>query len=305
MTLGKAPDVPLEDIEWRIDGKPYNNRCRFVPYVSASTVSDLLDKWVTPGNWKDQYEPVTYAGKEALWCALSIRVGDEWVTKCDIGVPSNFEAQKGAVSDAFKRAACLKWGVARNVYSMPNDIWAPCDVRTYNNKEQAHPNDKSLPAIHAELKRRGYEASGRLAGAETSEDSTAGEATTSGTPATHSKQESAPKVGGGAPSEVSHNTASPQPVDTKEENISLIEQVISSGVTIPNVGRVSGGWLSMQLNAAAMKLAEETYDFGNTESSFYATLTNSVPPEVLEAVVQKYALRELVEPKAEQGAMAT
>lgn len=158
--LDKAPSVPINDVEWRVDGKPTERKtARFVPYVDATTTATLLDEWVGPGNWSDEYRIVTIAGKEALECALSIKVGDEWVTKRDVGVASNFEAQKGMVSDAFKRVACIKWGVARNVYSLPT-LWAPCRV---GNDGKAYPdNDKTLPAIHQQLKKLGYEASGRL-----------------------------------------------------------------------------------------------------------------------------------------------
>lgn len=154
----KAPDAPIDKIEWRVDGKPSSsNKSRFVPYLDAPTVAELLDDWVGAGNWKDDYENGPGKG---LYCRGSIRVGDEWVTKTDIGVPSNFEPEKGSVSDAFKRVFCLKWGVGRNVYDLPT-LWAPCDVRQNGKGENvAYPNDKTLPDLHRQLKALGIDANG-------------------------------------------------------------------------------------------------------------------------------------------------
>lgn len=157
-----APPVPLNEVEWRVDGPASDGRnggkqCRFVPYVNAPIVSRLLDEWVGEFRWQDRYEPTTLDGKPALFCFLSIRTDDgEWVTKEDVGVPSNFEGQKGMVSDAFKRAACLKWGVARNVYDLPT-LWAPCEL---DRKGNPRPSKDSLPAILRQLKQKGYEATG-------------------------------------------------------------------------------------------------------------------------------------------------
>lgn len=164
-----APSAPLDAVEWRVDGKPSNNKSRFVPYLDAKTVASLLDEWVGPFNWQDAYEPAPGKG---LWCHLSIRgVIDiqtghsEWVTKTDIGVPSNFESEKGQVSDAFKRAATLKWGVGRNVYDLPT-LWAPVDVkRNAKNEDVAWPNDKTMPSIRQQLKALGFETDGGKAAA--------------------------------------------------------------------------------------------------------------------------------------------
>lgn len=165
-----APIVALADVEWRVDGKPTQGdgptRARFVPYVDVTTVTGLLDKWVGPENWRDEYALGELAGKPVLWCYLSVRVnGDEWITKRDVGVASNFEAQKGMVSDALKRVACIKWGIARNVYDLPN-LWAPCRV---DQKGNAWPVPQTLTVIHEELAKLGYDKAGRLS-AEGSEE---------------------------------------------------------------------------------------------------------------------------------------
>lgn len=45
----------------------------------------------------------------------------EWVTKADGAGDSDVEAEKGAISDALKRAA-VKWGIGRYLYDLGN-IW--------------------------------------------------------------------------------------------------------------------------------------------------------------------------------------
>lgn len=165
----RAPEVPIEDVVWRIDGPHAGDkdsaRARFVPYIDSRTVADLLDQWVGPWNWRALFEPATVDGKNAMFCHVEIRVPartageptgtrtDEWIRKTDVGSPTGFESQKGIVSDSFKRAACIQWGVGRNVYDLPGDIWAPVAVGG-NGKPRA--NDKSVPAILAELKKRGF-----------------------------------------------------------------------------------------------------------------------------------------------------
>lgn len=152
-TLSTPPDVPLAQVKWRVDSKPFNGRARFLPYLDAYEVARLFDQWVGPGNWSDSYTPGHGKG---LFCHLSVKVGDEWVTKTDLGVPSNMEAEKGLVSDAFKRAGSLKWGVGGNVYRLPN-VWAPVDAKNdKNNNPVAVPNRDTLPAIIAELAKRGF-----------------------------------------------------------------------------------------------------------------------------------------------------
>lgn len=185
--LPQAPDAPIAEVEWRVDGKPNGNRCRYVPYLSATTVARLLDEWVGPANWKDDYEP-SHLGK-ALWGIVSVKFDGEWITKRDVGVPSNFEAEKGTVSDAFKRVACIKWGVGRNVYSLPN-VWAPCRV---DDRGRAWPVDATLPAIRNELAKLGYEASGRLAAPDESDQpSKGGDSPGEGAGSTHTQTSSPP-----------------------------------------------------------------------------------------------------------------
>jgi hypothetical protein len=122
--LTKAPPAPLDAVEWRIQGSiDKGGGANVCAYLDAPTVAELLDDWVGPENWRDLYTPIgPETAPTAMWCHLSVRVpgsNDDWVTKSDLGVPSNMEAAKGLVSDAFKRVAMRKWGVGRNVCALP------------------------------------------------------------------------------------------------------------------------------------------------------------------------------------------
>jgi hypothetical protein len=78
---------------------------------------ERLDEVAGVGNWQDRYE---FHGPRTV-CYLSLRVGDEWITKADGAGDSDVEAEKGAISDALKRAA-VKWGIGRYLYNTGN-IW--------------------------------------------------------------------------------------------------------------------------------------------------------------------------------------
>lgn len=127
--LALASDTPDDEIHYRqatsrggqpvmVNGQPLN-----LAYVTARYVSDRLDDVVGPANWQDSFNMVAPGVVQA---GIGIRVGDtEWVWKYDVGVASNIEPEKGAYSDAFKRAA-VKWGIARDLYDERDDkVGAP------------------------------------------------------------------------------------------------------------------------------------------------------------------------------------
>lgn len=130
-TQGSPPPIPMDQIKWRKQGnKPSNGEYQFVPYIDARHAAACLDEWVGPLGWKVEYgnpekweTPGNSPDEWVLWCRLSVRRPDgEWVTKADVGKASNFEPEKGLVSDAMKRAA-VAWGVGRNVYDI-GIVWA-------------------------------------------------------------------------------------------------------------------------------------------------------------------------------------
>ena len=90
-------------------------------YKTARTDYALLDETVGPERWQCSYREV----KGNLFCDLSVKFVDGWVTKSNCGTESNMEAQKGEASDAMKRAG-FAWGIGRELYTAPF-IWVPAD----------------------------------------------------------------------------------------------------------------------------------------------------------------------------------
>lgn len=109
---------PAAEIEWRVGSTaPDKTSGLALAYLTARHVMDRLDAVCGSENWQDRYE---FHGPRTV-CYLSIRIGDEWVTKADGAGDSDVEAEKGAISDALKRAA-VKWGIGRYLYDLGN-IW--------------------------------------------------------------------------------------------------------------------------------------------------------------------------------------
>lgn len=114
-----------QDVKWRVgrtskDGK----KAALLAYVDARSVQQRLDAVIGKENWSVTYAPFGDSG--AVMATISLRINGEWVSKSDIGSPSSFEKEKGAVSDSFKRAA-VAWGVGRHLYDLP-ETWRPIVV---------------------------------------------------------------------------------------------------------------------------------------------------------------------------------
>lgn len=109
---------PAAEIEWRVGSTNGDKTSGLaLAYLTARHVMERLDAVCGPENWQDRYE---FHGPRTV-CYLSIRIDGEWVTKADGAGDSDVEAEKGAISDALKRAA-VKWGVGRYLYDLGN-IW--------------------------------------------------------------------------------------------------------------------------------------------------------------------------------------
>lgn len=134
MNLGIQPDklaelaaeFPREAVHWRAqsvferDGK---HKALALAYIDARDVMDRLDGVCGPENWSDRMEETP---KGRILCTISINVNGEWVSKGDGAGDTDVEGEKGALSDALKRAA-VKWGVGRYLYDMPK-IYVLCEV---------------------------------------------------------------------------------------------------------------------------------------------------------------------------------
>lgn len=115
---------PVERVSWRVGntnlnkttGKPPEGkepRGMALAYIDARDVMDRLDEVCGPANWQCDYPHAN--GKTV--CRVGIKVGGEWVWKADGAGDTDYEAEKGALSDAFKRAA-VRWGIGRYLYDL-------------------------------------------------------------------------------------------------------------------------------------------------------------------------------------------
>lgn len=108
----KAP-FPVESLHWRLgQTNKAKTKAMMLVYIDARDVMDRLDE-VFGLDWTDDYKEV----KGRIVCTITVN----GVSRSDGAGDTDFEAEKGGLSDAFKRAA-VKWGIGRYLY----------DARKYN-----------------------------------------------------------------------------------------------------------------------------------------------------------------------------
>src|SRR5579871_1701907 len=173
-------------------GAVAGNRALAMFYVDSRTIQDRLDEVLGVAGWQDAYRVLPDG---SVVCRLRLRIGAEWITKMDVGSPSDQpdggDRLKAAFSDALKRAA-VKFGVGRYLYRKPSQwmdydsqrrqflktptlpAWAlpgrkshsaePADSeRPPEPKAPAKAAGHSMPANGGELQRRLYDYDARLA----------------------------------------------------------------------------------------------------------------------------------------------
>lgn len=117
-------EFPREAIHWRAQSVTKDgSKAMALAYLDARDVMDRLDEVCGQNYWQDEY---TCLSNSTMICRIGICAG-EWVWKSDGAGKTDVEAEKGQISDAFKRAA-VKWGIGRYLYDMPT-IWVPCESR--------------------------------------------------------------------------------------------------------------------------------------------------------------------------------
>jgi len=179
----KALAAPFAPTEVRF--KPAvvsGNRALALAYVDARVIQDRLDDVLGVTGWQDDYE---FLPDGSVVCRLRLRLGGEWITKVDVGGPSEQpdegDRRKAAVSDALKRAA-VKFGIGRYLYRLPAQ-WHDYDpqrrqfvrpptlpvkadrvaARTEGHKPATKLGAPALPANGKELQRRLNDYDTRLA----------------------------------------------------------------------------------------------------------------------------------------------
>ena len=139
----QAP-FPASDIEWRAqrvgmaNGKPW---AFVLAYVTNRAIQSRLDEVFGAGMWQNNIRE--WRDKSTI-CGISVKMGDEWVTKWDGADETDIEATKGGISDAMKRAA-VQWGIGRYLYKLDANF-AECTMERQRGPEwhQAKTSDGTI-----------------------------------------------------------------------------------------------------------------------------------------------------------------
>jgi hypothetical protein len=103
-----------------------NNRALAMAYIDARLIQDRLDEVLGVENWQDKYDILPDG---SVMCRLRLNLGGRWITKTDVGSPSeqpdSGDRLKAAFSDALKRAA-VKFGIGRYLYRLKAE-WVDYD----------------------------------------------------------------------------------------------------------------------------------------------------------------------------------
>jgi hypothetical protein len=93
-----------DEIECRIGQiSKTGNGLSLLLYKNSRTACDILDEVLGVENWQCEYDVIN----GQLFCKVSIwsEARGQWVSKQDVGSPSNMEAEKGRASDALTKVA--------------------------------------------------------------------------------------------------------------------------------------------------------------------------------------------------------
>jgi hypothetical protein len=109
----RAP-FPPDRVSWRIGSTTADkSRGMALAYIDSRDVQDRLDEVVGPQNWQNRFPHV---GEKTV-CEIGILFDGSWIWKSDGAGNTDVEAEKGALSDSFKRAA-VKFGIGRYFYDL-------------------------------------------------------------------------------------------------------------------------------------------------------------------------------------------
>jgi hypothetical protein len=125
--IAQALSAPFDPMEVKF--KPAvvsGNRALALAYVDARVIQDRLDDVLGVMGWQDSYKVLPDG---SVMCRLRLKIGEQWITKVDVGgqseQPDGGDRTKAAFSDALKRAA-VKFGVGRYLYRLPQQ-WVDYD----------------------------------------------------------------------------------------------------------------------------------------------------------------------------------
>lgn len=115
-----AEPFHVSQIHWRVGSTTKDKTSGMaLAYVDSRDVMDRLDKVCGAENWQVEHP---WSDGKKLNCRIGININGSWVWKSDGAGDTAYEGDKGAFSDALKRAA-VSWGIGRYLYRSPN-WWA-------------------------------------------------------------------------------------------------------------------------------------------------------------------------------------
>lgn len=146
-----AAPFPPSAVSWRVGRVNEDKRSALVlAYLDARDVMDRLDAVCGARGWQCRYP---HAGQKTV-CEIGIFVPDlnepnQWIWKADGAGDTDVEQEKGALSDAFKRAA-VRWGIGRYLYSLGN-TYAEVEAagRSFRIKRAEYPKLMAILERHA------------------------------------------------------------------------------------------------------------------------------------------------------------
>lgn len=140
----EIPLLTAADVELRVaqvQETKFGTYATLLVYKDARVDMKILDEVYGTMNWMRSHTIID--GK--LFCTVSVwdEEKQQWISKQDVGVPSNSEATKGEASDAFKRA-CFNLGIGRELYAAPT-------IRIRLNDDEISTGSNGKPKTYAKF----------------------------------------------------------------------------------------------------------------------------------------------------------
>lgn len=141
MNLKEQLEKPFLDneLEFRV-GATNSDKTKglALAYIQARAIQNRLDEVVGIENWRVSYKEIN----GGFLAKLELKINNEWIAKEDGANVTDYEAIKGGISSAFKRAASV-WGIGRYLYEIESQ-WLPIEQKgkAYIFKETPKLNNK-------------------------------------------------------------------------------------------------------------------------------------------------------------------
>lgn len=150
MNLKEQLEKPFldDELEFRV-GATNSDKTKglALAYIQARAIQNRLDEVVGIENWRVSYKEIN----GGFLAKLELKINNEWIAKEDGANVTDYEAIKGGISSAFKRAASV-WGIGRYLYEIESQ-WLPIEQKgkayifketpKLNNKDQENNNNTS------------------------------------------------------------------------------------------------------------------------------------------------------------------